>query len=112
MHATLQKLASTDPIVIASIHGAVAGAGMSLCINADLAIASDGEVHHVRVDAVDWAGLAAADSALGGVLLPVQAAPLSYSPEWDCGHPEGVAGIPAAGRLEELLGADGLCFSP
>jgi 2-(1,2-epoxy-1,2-dihydrophenyl)acetyl-CoA isomerase len=43
-HAALQKLAAADPIVIASVKGAVAGAGMSLCINADLSIAADDAV--------------------------------------------------------------------
>lgn len=41
IHGALRRLAEADPIVIASVKGAVAGAGMSLCMNADLAIAAD-----------------------------------------------------------------------
>jgi len=42
LHAALQNLASLDAPVIASVHGVVAGAGMSLMLAADLAIAAAG----------------------------------------------------------------------
>ena len=41
LHAAITLLAQGDTPVIASLHGAVAGAGMSLALGADLAIASD-----------------------------------------------------------------------
>jgi 2-(1,2-epoxy-1,2-dihydrophenyl)acetyl-CoA isomerase len=41
VHGALRALADAPQIVVASLHGAVAGAGMSLALNADLAIASD-----------------------------------------------------------------------
>lgn len=41
MHSALQLLANGPAPVIASLHGAVAGAGVSLAMAADLAIASD-----------------------------------------------------------------------
>jgi 2-(1,2-epoxy-1,2-dihydrophenyl)acetyl-CoA isomerase len=44
IHATLRRLADAPQIVIASVKGAVAGAGMSLCMNADLAVAADDAV--------------------------------------------------------------------
>lgn len=40
LHEALQRLAAADAIVIASLHGAVAGAGLSLALAADLAIAA------------------------------------------------------------------------
>jgi len=40
LHAALALLAQGDAPVLASLHGAVAGAGMSLALGADLAIAS------------------------------------------------------------------------
>jgi len=42
LHEALQRLAAADAIVIASLHGAVAGAGLSLALAADLAIAAQG----------------------------------------------------------------------
>jgi 2-(1,2-epoxy-1,2-dihydrophenyl)acetyl-CoA isomerase len=42
LHAALLKLASLDAAVIASVHGVVAGAGVSLMLAADLAIAAEG----------------------------------------------------------------------
>lgn len=42
LHAALQKLAAIDAPVIASVHGVVAGAGVSLMLAADLAIAAEG----------------------------------------------------------------------
>lgn len=41
LHEALALLAEGDAPVIASLHGAVAGAGMSLALGADLAIAAD-----------------------------------------------------------------------
>src|SRR6266851_6452711 len=41
IHGSLKRLAATPRLVIASLHGAVAGAGMSLALNADLVIAAD-----------------------------------------------------------------------
>lgn len=40
-HAALTLLAEGDAPVLASLHGAVAGAGMSLALGADLVIAAD-----------------------------------------------------------------------
>jgi len=42
MHEGLMRLSQTPAIVIASLHGAVAGAGMSLALSCDLAIAAEG----------------------------------------------------------------------
>jgi 2-(1,2-epoxy-1,2-dihydrophenyl)acetyl-CoA isomerase len=42
LHLALLKLASIDAPVIASVHGVVAGAGVSLMLNADLAVAAEG----------------------------------------------------------------------
>jgi 2-(1,2-epoxy-1,2-dihydrophenyl)acetyl-CoA isomerase len=42
LHAALMKLASIDAPLIASVHGVVAGAGVSLMLAADLAIAAEG----------------------------------------------------------------------
>lgn len=42
LHEALQRLANADAIVLASLHGAVAGAGLSLALAADLAIAAQG----------------------------------------------------------------------
>ena len=42
LHAALRKLASIDAPVIASVHGVVAGAGVSLMLAADLAVAAEG----------------------------------------------------------------------
>ena len=42
LHAALMKLASIDAPMIASVHGVVAGAGVSLMLAADLAIAAEG----------------------------------------------------------------------
>lgn len=42
LHAALTKLASIDAPLIASVHGVVAGAGVSLMLAADLAIAAEG----------------------------------------------------------------------
>ncbi|MGA0611845.1 enoyl-CoA hydratase/isomerase family protein [Caldimonas sp. KR1-144] len=42
LHEALQRLASADAIVLAALHGAVAGAGLSLALAADLAIAAQG----------------------------------------------------------------------
>ena len=42
LHEGLACLASAAPIVIASLHGAVAGAGMSIALGCDLAIAAEG----------------------------------------------------------------------
>ena len=44
MHTGLRKLASAPQTSIAAIHGAVAGAGMSLALGADLSIAAEGTV--------------------------------------------------------------------
>jgi 2-(1,2-epoxy-1,2-dihydrophenyl)acetyl-CoA isomerase len=41
LHATLRMLAETPTVVLASLHGPVAGAGMSLAMAADLAIAAE-----------------------------------------------------------------------
>ncbi|MCS7101161.1 MAG: enoyl-CoA hydratase-related protein [Burkholderiaceae bacterium] len=41
LHAALSILAAIDAPVVASVHGAVAGAGMSVALAADLAIAAD-----------------------------------------------------------------------
>jgi 2-(1,2-epoxy-1,2-dihydrophenyl)acetyl-CoA isomerase len=41
VHATLERLAAAPQIVVASLQGAVAGAGVSLALNADLALAAD-----------------------------------------------------------------------
>lgn len=41
VHGALQRLDAAPQIVVASLHGAVAGAGMSLALFADLAIAAD-----------------------------------------------------------------------
>ena len=41
LHAALRLLAAGNAPVLASVHGAVAGAGMSLALGADLAIAAD-----------------------------------------------------------------------
>ncbi|HXF45823.1 MAG TPA: enoyl-CoA hydratase-related protein [Burkholderiaceae bacterium] len=41
LHAALAILAAVDAPVIASVHGAVAGAGMSVALAADLALAAD-----------------------------------------------------------------------
>lgn len=41
VHGSLKRLAVAPHIVIASVHGAVAGAGMSLALGADLVVASD-----------------------------------------------------------------------
>jgi 2-(1,2-epoxy-1,2-dihydrophenyl)acetyl-CoA isomerase len=41
LHAAIELMAEGDAPVIASLHGAVAGAGMSLAMGADLAIAAD-----------------------------------------------------------------------
>lgn len=41
LHEAITKLAVAPQIVVASLHGAVAGAGMSLALSADLAIAAD-----------------------------------------------------------------------
>jgi 2-(1,2-epoxy-1,2-dihydrophenyl)acetyl-CoA isomerase len=40
-HAALTRLAEAPQIVIASVHGPVAGAGMSITLGADLAVAAD-----------------------------------------------------------------------
>lgn len=42
LHAALSNLASLDAPVIASVHGVVAGAGLSVMLSADLAIAAEG----------------------------------------------------------------------
>ncbi len=42
LHEGLKCLAGAAPIVIASLHGAVAGAGMSIALGCDLAIAAEG----------------------------------------------------------------------
>lgn len=42
LHRALLLLASIDAPVIASVHGVVAGAGVSLMLNADLAVAAEG----------------------------------------------------------------------
>lgn len=42
LHEALQRLAAADAIVLAALHGAVAGAGLSLALAADLAIAAQG----------------------------------------------------------------------
>ena len=42
MHEGLMRLSRAPAIVIASLHGAVAGAGMSLAMGCDLAIAAEG----------------------------------------------------------------------
>jgi 2-(1,2-epoxy-1,2-dihydrophenyl)acetyl-CoA isomerase len=42
LHRALQHLAALDAPVIAAVHGAVAGAGMSLMLAADFAIAAEG----------------------------------------------------------------------
>lgn len=42
LHAALRVLAAIDAPVIASVHGVVAGAGVSLMLGADLAIAAEG----------------------------------------------------------------------
>jgi 2-(1,2-epoxy-1,2-dihydrophenyl)acetyl-CoA isomerase len=42
LHAALRLLATVDAPVIASVHGVVAGAGVSLMLGADLAIAAEG----------------------------------------------------------------------
>jgi 2-(1,2-epoxy-1,2-dihydrophenyl)acetyl-CoA isomerase len=44
MHATIEALAKIRQPVIASVHGAVAGAGMSLALAADMLIAADNAV--------------------------------------------------------------------
>ena len=44
MHEAIEALAAADQPVLASVHGAVAGAGMSLMMAADLAIAADDAV--------------------------------------------------------------------
>ena len=41
LHAALKLLAQGDAPILASLHGAVAGAGMSLALGSDLAIAAD-----------------------------------------------------------------------
>lgn len=41
VHAALKRLAKAPQLVIASLHGPVAGAGMSVALNADFAIAAD-----------------------------------------------------------------------
>ncbi|HTT13392.1 MAG TPA: enoyl-CoA hydratase-related protein [Burkholderiaceae bacterium] len=42
LHAALRRLAALDAPVIASVHGVVAGAGVSMMLAADLAIAAEG----------------------------------------------------------------------
>ncbi|KRW57434.1 enoyl-CoA hydratase/isomerase family protein [Pseudomonas sp. TTU2014-080ASC] len=42
MHASIQLLSEMPAIVIASVHGAVAGAGLSLMMAADIAVAAEG----------------------------------------------------------------------
>lgn len=41
IHACLERMASAPFIVIAALHGPVAGAGLSLAMNADLAVAAE-----------------------------------------------------------------------
>ena len=42
LHGAMRLLAAIDAAVIASVHGVVAGAGMSLALNADFVIAAEG----------------------------------------------------------------------
>lgn len=61
----LEKLADADPIVIASVKGAVAGAGMSICMNADLAIAADDAIFNLA-----YTKIAASPDCGGSWALP------------------------------------------
>ncbi len=47
IHSALKKLAAAPPITIAVLHGAVVGAGMSIAMGLDLAIAADTTVMNV-----------------------------------------------------------------
>jgi 2-(1,2-epoxy-1,2-dihydrophenyl)acetyl-CoA isomerase len=52
LHAAIRALRDADKPVIASVHGAVAGAGMSLLAAADLAIAADGTKFSMAYSAI------------------------------------------------------------
>lgn len=56
LHAALQVLAALDAPVIAALHGAVAGAGLSLALAADLAIAAEGTRFAFAYDRIGASG--------------------------------------------------------
>ena len=80
LHAALALLAAGDAPVLASLHGAVAGAGMSLALAADLAIAADDTVFNMayaRIGASLDAGSSWALPRLVGLRRAMQIALLS-----------------------------------
>ena len=80
LHAALELLAAGDAPVLASLHGAVAGAGMSLALAADLAIAADDTVFNMayaRIGASLDAGSSWALPRLVGLRRAMQIALLS-----------------------------------
>jgi 2-(1,2-epoxy-1,2-dihydrophenyl)acetyl-CoA isomerase len=52
MHASVKRLAEAPQIVVASLHGAVAGAGMSLAIAVDFAIAASDVVFNLAYSGI------------------------------------------------------------
>ena len=65
MHGAMKQLAEFPQIVIGSLKGAVAGAGMSLALCADLAIAADDVTFNLA-----YAGVAASPDCGGSWALP------------------------------------------
>ena len=103
MHAGLRRLADAPQVSIAAVHGAVAGAGMSLALGADLCIAAEGTVlnlAYLKVAAPADCGATWALPRLVGLRRAMEIALLSD----DIGSEEALA----LGLINRVVPADAL----
>ena len=80
VHASLERLAEAQQIVVASVHGAVAGAGFSIAAGADMAIAADDatfNLGYLKIGASPDCGSTWTLPRLVGLRRALQIAPLS-----------------------------------